>query len=88
MQNANDHVDFYAYDGDTDAIDKICTASLVDGKVVFEGKEGERVEKMVLEMGSLKPYIKMGGYSFLAQLPIEFSGTYFYCSDVKEATLL
>jgi hypothetical protein len=88
MPNAFDHTDFMEYNGDSDSMDKVCTASLVKGKVVFEGKAAERVEKMVRELDTLKPYLKRDGYFLLAQLPVAFHGTYAYFNEVEEATVL
>ena len=88
MPNPNDKVDFFEYNGDQDAVKKIATASLVDGKVIFEGEAADRVEKLLKGMDTLKPYFKIGGYTLLAQFPVEIHGTYFYATDVQEATIL
>lgn len=89
MPDPYDHVDFFEYDGDSDSVEKIATASLIDGKVIFDGPGADSVERVVRESDSLKPYLKRDGYQLLAQLPVEFShGTYFNCSEVKEATIL
>lgn len=88
MPNPHDHCNFFEYKGDQDKMVKIATAILADGKVEFEGVEADRVEKMVKENDHLKPYLKKGGYPLLAELPLAFCGTYFYATEVQEATIL
>ena len=81
-----DHCDFYEYDGRR--MVRIATASLIGGKVVFEGVAADSVEKMVRQSDDLKPYLKKGGYTLLAQMEHAFCGSYFRSTGIIRARLI
>lgn len=82
------HVDFWSWNPENKQHEKICTVYLVDGKLSYEGEKARMVKKSVETNEDLDEYRKMGGYSLLAQMPHAFHGSYFYATDVVDATIL
>lgn len=87
MFNRYDKVEFKKYNGESNKMEVACTVSLVDGKLIYEGKDAQEVKKMVDRNDRLADYRDIGGYTLLAALPYVFTGDYFYATDVIEASL-
>lgn len=83
-----DSVLFQAYNGEINEMETVCTVSLVNGKLVYEGKQADECKKMVKQSDYLEPFRKIGGYTLLAELCHAFQGSYFWATPVKEATIL
>lgn len=83
-----DHVRFIAWDCTSRSYERVCTVSLVEGQLVFEGPAAEETRRLVNENDYLEPYRAIGGYTLLAELGRAFCGSYFYATDVIDARLM
>lgn len=76
-------VKFRAYNGDTNKMETVCQAYLVDGRIVYEGEWAKQVEEMVYENGYLKPWRERGGWPLFARLCLAFNGSYFSATEPR-----
>ncbi len=87
MPNRYDNVDFYQWDKESKTEKVVCTVSLVDKKLIYVGEKAQNVKKAVEDSDYLKQFGELGPYSLLARLQFAFTGSYFYATEVKEASL-
>ena len=88
MPRPYDQVEFKSWSKSMKDFETVCTATLVKGKLHYTGKEAEDIKQMVDENPHLEEYRAIGGYTLLAQLTYAYAGSYFYATDVQEASLI
>lgn len=87
MPNRYDSVDFMKWDKESKTEKVVCTVSLVDKKLIYVGKDAQSVKDAVEDSDYLKEFGDIGPYTLLSQLAFAFTGSYFYATEVTEASL-
>lgn len=79
-----DYVDFMGANGESDKLEKVCRVYMTDGKLSYEGREADKVKKLVDKHPALKEHRRLGGFALLSALPQVFTGSHFHATKVKE----
>lgn len=88
MRYDHDTVEFKKFSKDTEEHEIVCRVSLVNKRLIYEGKDAESVKKLVEESDFLEPFLKDGGYPLLARFSHAFSGSRFRASQVIDPEVM
>lgn len=87
MPNRYDKVEFFKWDAESKTEKIVCTVSLVDKRLVYEGEAAQMVKDAIDENDYFKSFPNAGAYTMLSLMGHAFTGSYFYATDIIEASL-